>query len=29
VGDRLASLVSLTLTPMRIEEIRGVCPASA
>ncbi len=29
VGDRVASLVSLSLTPLRIDEVRAVRPASA
>jgi L-erythro-3,5-diaminohexanoate dehydrogenase len=29
VGDRVASLISLSLTPLRIEEVRAIRPASA
>src|SRR5512140_1923647 len=29
VGDRIASLISLSLTPLRIDEVRAVRPASA
>jgi len=29
VGDRIASLISLSLTPLRVEEVRAIRPASA